>query len=241
MSLPADLPENPVRRAPRQSRSRRMVERVLRACAQELCERGLGGMNTNGVAERAGISVGSIYQYFPDKAALVQALRAQHAQAMAQACEDLWQDTAPATLHEAVQALVKGLFAAHALAPALHAVLEQVAPFFVLPQPGHEAAQALDGEACDHTVYLRLRRTLAAHRDELVLADLDLAAWVALTLADSLAHAAQAQAVPFAQAALVGAATQAVWGYLTGDMVSPLRQRAAQLSRAARQADEAWG
>ncbi|WP_408278659.1 TetR/AcrR family transcriptional regulator [Paraburkholderia sediminicola] len=62
------------RRAPSQPRSERMVATLLEAAAQVLETKGLEGFNTNAVAERAGVSIGSLYQYFPSKDALTIAL-----------------------------------------------------------------------------------------------------------------------------------------------------------------------
>lgn len=63
-----------MRRPPQQKRSREMVERLLDATAATLAERGLDNTTTNHIAERAGVSIGSLYQYFPDKQALIEAL-----------------------------------------------------------------------------------------------------------------------------------------------------------------------
>ena len=59
------------RKTPRQERSGRMNRFILEAAARVLEEDGPAGFNTNRVAERAGISVGSLYQYYPNKAALL--------------------------------------------------------------------------------------------------------------------------------------------------------------------------
>jgi AcrR family transcriptional regulator len=59
------------RKIPRQERSRRMERLLLEAAARVLEEAGPAGFNTNRVAERAGISVGSLYQYYPNKSALL--------------------------------------------------------------------------------------------------------------------------------------------------------------------------
>jgi AcrR family transcriptional regulator len=63
-----------MKKPPRQQRSREMVERLLDATAATLAERGLDNTTTNHIAERAGVSIGSLYQYFSDKQALVEAL-----------------------------------------------------------------------------------------------------------------------------------------------------------------------
>lgn len=62
------------RKAPLQRRSAQTVETVLEAAARILETRGLDGYTTNAVAERAGVSIGSLYQYFPNRDALTVAL-----------------------------------------------------------------------------------------------------------------------------------------------------------------------
>ena len=63
-----------LRRRPVQQRSAARVERMLEACAQLIDEVGYDGVTTTLIAERAGVAVGSLYQFFPDKRAVVQAL-----------------------------------------------------------------------------------------------------------------------------------------------------------------------
>ncbi|RLT93965.1 TetR/AcrR family transcriptional regulator [Ketobacter sp.] len=63
-----------MRKAPKQKRSREMVSRLLDATAATIARRGLDGTTTNHIADQAGVSIGSVYQYFPDKEALVESL-----------------------------------------------------------------------------------------------------------------------------------------------------------------------
>ena len=63
-----------MRKKPKQQRSREMVERLLDATATCLATEGLDATTTNHIAEEAGVSIGSLYQYFDDKDALVDAL-----------------------------------------------------------------------------------------------------------------------------------------------------------------------
>ena len=63
-----------MRKKPRQERSREMVEALGEATAETIAERGLADTTTNHIAARAGVSVGSLYQYFDGKNALVDAL-----------------------------------------------------------------------------------------------------------------------------------------------------------------------
>lgn len=59
------------RKAPRQARSNQLVEDILTAAARVLAEQGAHRFTTARVAERAGVSVGSLYQYFPNKASIL--------------------------------------------------------------------------------------------------------------------------------------------------------------------------
>ncbi|APR35016.1 TetR/AcrR family transcriptional regulator [Paraburkholderia sp. SOS3] len=62
------------RKKPSQARAEETVESIIEAAAQVLETSGLGGFNTNAIARRAGVSIGSLYQYFPGKDALTVAL-----------------------------------------------------------------------------------------------------------------------------------------------------------------------
>lgn len=62
------------RRKPKQERSKQLVADILEAAAQVLSEYGFENASTNKIAKRAGVSIGSLYQYFPDKESLVAAL-----------------------------------------------------------------------------------------------------------------------------------------------------------------------
>jgi AcrR family transcriptional regulator len=64
----------PLRRRPTQRRSARRVERMLDACATLLDEVGYEALSTTRIAERAGVAIGSVYQFFPDKRAITQEL-----------------------------------------------------------------------------------------------------------------------------------------------------------------------
>lgn len=74
------MPANPtpLRRRPVQQRSAQRVERMLEACATLIDELGYDGVTTTLIADRAGVAVGSLYQFFPDKRAVVQALTARN-------------------------------------------------------------------------------------------------------------------------------------------------------------------
>lgn len=68
--------ENPIvpRRQPRQARSRATCDWILEAATQIVAEHGIDALTTNAAADRAGVSIGSLYQYFPGKEAILAAL-----------------------------------------------------------------------------------------------------------------------------------------------------------------------
>lgn len=62
------------RKQPRQARAQHTVDAIIEAAARILEDQGHGGFTTNAVAELAGVSIGTLYQYFPDKDALLGSL-----------------------------------------------------------------------------------------------------------------------------------------------------------------------
>src|SRR6185436_592878 len=76
-----DAAKNEPRKRPKQARSQQTVDALLEATARVLGARGFEGATTNEIARVAGVSVGSLYQYFPSKEALVAALLEQRTRA----------------------------------------------------------------------------------------------------------------------------------------------------------------
>ena len=203
---PRSLPQP--RKAPRQARSQAMVEAILEATARVLAERGYAGTNTNVVAERAGVSVGSVYQYFPNKDSLVTALHERHGGQMYAAIAAVLAAERPDGLRGHVQAMVRALLAAHRVAPELHRVLEKEFPFFDAPR----AQSAADGG-----IFEQVRRLLETHRGKIAADDLDLATWMVLQTMESLVHAAVIEPpAMFRPDAVEAAIVQVLMGYLTG-------------------------
>jgi AcrR family transcriptional regulator len=116
------------RKIPQQERSQITVEAILIATAHILTVEGYNQFNTNRVAELAGVSIGSLYQYFPNKEALIFALAEHHANEMLELVryhlEELEDTSISAVLHQ----LVKAALAAHAVNPSLHRVLNEQIP-----------------------------------------------------------------------------------------------------------------
>jgi len=94
------------RKQPRQRRAEATVEAILEAAAQLVARRGLAGFNTNAVAERAGVSIGSLYQYFPNKDAIMAALIARQHDRQVQGLLEVLAVPPQGTLEDRVRALV---------------------------------------------------------------------------------------------------------------------------------------
>lgn len=84
-----------------------MVMSILEAAARVLARESLPGFNTNRVAEVAGVSVGSLYQYFPNKTALIAALIDRAQSGLAQAIESAVKGSEGQSLEASVHALVR--------------------------------------------------------------------------------------------------------------------------------------
>lgn len=78
------MDEKPLRRSPQQARSQKRVDEILEAASELLIEIGFEQMSTSAIAKRAGISVGSLYQFFANKDAVIQELGQRYLNEMAQ-------------------------------------------------------------------------------------------------------------------------------------------------------------
>jgi AcrR family transcriptional regulator len=119
-------PADAIRKEPRQARSRATIAAILDAAAHILGERGWAGITTNGVAETAGVSIGSLYQYFPNKLALVEAVRRRHFDEVLAVLRAAADSAMPRARR--IAAFVDGTIAVHSRYPAAHRVLLEEAP-----------------------------------------------------------------------------------------------------------------
>jgi AcrR family transcriptional regulator len=169
------------RKSASQDRSRLTVDALLEATARVLMKEGYDRASTNKIAAIAGVSIGSLYQYFPSKEALVAAVIDRHMHAMLQVVRDALVKVAARPVEVAARELVSVMIDAHRVNPKLHRVLaEQV------PRTGRlENIEAMEHEACT-----LVRAYLEAHRDELDIVDPESAAFICVTAVEALTHAA---------------------------------------------------
>ncbi|MDF2693929.1 MAG: Transcriptional regulator, TetR family, partial [Labilithrix sp.] len=177
----ARRPATSPRKNATQERARATVDALLAATARILVKVGYDHASTNKIAEAAGVSIGSLYQYFPSKEALVAAVIEKHTGEMMDLVRASLVRVAALPVREAARELVRIMIEAHRIEPKLHRVLvEQI------PRVGSmEHVERLDEEATR-----LVRAYLEAHRDEIAVDDLDMAAFLAVSSVEALTHVA---------------------------------------------------
>ncbi|QPC89584.1 TetR/AcrR family transcriptional regulator [Mesorhizobium sp. INR15] len=164
-----------------QERSRATVDALVEATARILIREGFDKASTNRIAEEAGVSVGSLYQYYPGKEALVAAVIDRHNREIMQVVRGAFAEVASLPVDRAVRRLVAVAIEAHRIDPKLHRVLAEQ-----IPRTGRlESVEAFNREA--HALF---KTYLEDHSNELRVADLGLAAFVCVTSIEALAHTA---------------------------------------------------
>jgi AcrR family transcriptional regulator len=207
----APQPAKKPRKQASQDRSRATVAALVEATARILVAEGFDKASTNRIAERAGVSIGSLYQYFPSKEALVLAVVERHNRDIWQVVGGVLAELESLTVAEAVRRLVAVAIEAHRVSPELHRVLSEQ-----IPRLGAlEQVETVNRQA--HAVF---RTYLESRRAELRVADLELAAFVCATSIEALAHNAVLHPVDMsadaAGQALIDHATRLITGYLQG-------------------------
>ena len=173
--MPASRANRPRRKA-KQERSRETVEIILEAAARVLLDQGYGLATTNRIAKKAGVSVGTLYEYFANKEAVFDALIQNELSSLVEAFRGEKQNpTAP--VDETISQLLLAGMAAMRFGPELFRSLEQV--------PNASFRRHL---ADARQLVLRLiKQLLEGHRDELRVTDLDLAAFMVVSAAEGVA------------------------------------------------------
>lgn len=101
-----ETPEN-VRKSPVQSRSKETVNAILDAAVQFFSDPALGAITTNRIAERAGVSIGTLYQYFPHKEAIVVAAVRRRGDALATTIGERLRTIAPTDVAGAAREVIR--------------------------------------------------------------------------------------------------------------------------------------
>lgn len=116
------------RKHPSQARSRATVEALVEATARTLVRDGDAAASTNRIADKTGVSIGSLYQYFPSKEALVAAVIERHNGGIMRRVRSALTEAASQPFDRAVRSLVSAAVQAHQIKPALHRLLMELVP-----------------------------------------------------------------------------------------------------------------
>lgn len=192
-----------------QRRAQATVDALIEATAHILVRDGFDQASTNRIARKAGVSIGSLYQYFPSKEALVAAVIGRHNQRLMQLVRDALAEVEGQPLETGARRLVAAAIDAHRLDPKLHRVLAEQTP---------RTGALANVEAFNGETYALFRTYLDAHRHEVRAMDLDMAAFVCVTSIEAVTHTAVIHRTDLltdeAAASLVEEATRLLMGYL---------------------------
>lgn len=166
------------RKRPSQARSQFTVEAILDAAAQVFEAHGYTAGTTNRIAERAGVSIGSVYEYFPNKDAIVVALAERELERERQEILMVLEGCKRKGLAGVLRQFVETIVGFHARSPALHRILFDEAEH---PPEAHACVLRFE-ESLAHA----LERALRPRR--LAVEDPDLAAHLIVQTTESLAH-----------------------------------------------------
>ncbi|TAL32859.1 TetR family transcriptional regulator [Phenylobacterium sp.] len=144
------------RKTPKQARSTELVAAILEAAAQVLAKEGAQRFTTARVAEKAGVSVGSVYQYFPNKAAILFRLQTDEWRETTDLLREILGDRSRPP-PERLRALVRAFIRSECEEAGMRVALNDAAPLYRdAPEArwarlsGHDAAQAFMDEALPH-------------------------------------------------------------------------------------------
>jgi AcrR family transcriptional regulator len=169
----------PRRRKPRQRRARQTVEAILDAVIRILKRKGFHAITTNHIAEVAGVSIGSVYQYFPDKQAIFVAIHGRHLNEIDRLIHTTLVEHAASSLNDLVRGIVDAMIDAHTDDPELYELLSTEVP--------HRADGTRDFSVRFHGPF---RLAIASRVRKLKGRELDKTVFIVTHMVESLCHGA---------------------------------------------------
>lgn len=157
------------RKRPSQKRSATTVAAILGAAAHILERDGLDALTTNAVAERAGVSIGSLYQYFPGKAVLLaELIRSERAKLVARI--DAIAAAPPASLEAMIISLINAAVEHQLARPALARALDYAEQVLPIDQETDVLTRKVAAQIADMLAKHEVEAPLQAARDLVALA-----------------------------------------------------------------------
>jgi AcrR family transcriptional regulator len=206
------------KKAPIQARAQATVKAILDATARILVARGYAGLTTNHVAAKAGVSVGTLYEWFPGKEALVLALVDRHIaqaeQVLMRCASSLAAEVPMMSPYALARSLATAMIELHEDDPRLHRVLSEE-----VPRPPQVRARL---EAIEARATAALSALLASH-PRMRAPDPELAARVIAIVLDAAAHrwATDPRGAPVPRDVWIEELARLIGGYLEGMSGAP--------------------
>lgn len=194
------------RKQPAQSRSKATVRALVEAGAQVLVTEGWGQLTTSKVAQRAGVSIGTLYQYYPSKEALMKAVADAHVDRITLAVAQAATEASSLPLMRHIEVVLRALYRAKLgegkLSTAITLVLLEIeGPLYV--------------ERALHKSQALVRMLLQMHQREHQVADVDLAAFVLVRAVNGVVSALLLRdSEPLDEARVVAELVRLAEGYL---------------------------
>ncbi|TEA77728.1 TetR family transcriptional regulator [Allopusillimonas ginsengisoli] len=195
------------RKQPQQARSTELVAAILQAAAQVLAKEGANRFTTARVAERAGVSVGSVYQYFPNKAAILFRLQSDEWQQTADMLRDILEDMRKPPF-ERLRSLVHAFIQSECDEAEMRVALNDAAPLY-RDAPEAQAARSSSDRAM--TVFMQEVLPHASKRTRALAGDL-----ITTTLSKVGKHFSESRRTPAEIRAYSNAMADMFCGYLKG-------------------------
>ena len=203
-----------------------MVERIIAACHDVLLERGYDATTTNHIAERAGISPGSLYQYFPDKTAILAEVLDRYSSDLVARMSRAFLSALGSPTSDAVRRLVTAMLDAYEENPGLLRVLVEQIP------RSPDSARAVFARRMDDMLTTAILAQPGQHPDR----PADVAAWLVVRTVEHVTISWILERSGHDRSVLIDELTALIVGYLDG-----ARSRAGEAPPPARRTPEPWG
>ncbi|MGW6062771.1 TetR/AcrR family transcriptional regulator [Streptomyces sp. NPDC055189] len=167
------------RKQPRQVRAELTRQRILDAAARVFAEYGYAAGTTNRIAERARVSIGSLYQYYPNKDAILVELLTRHLDAGMAAAPLDEDDLLPGSIEGIMRFYVRGAIENHREDPQL---------LRVMMEQGPRAPELLERVAQSERKRIAYARKLLRNHPDVLVADVDIAARLVVSTVEMVVH-----------------------------------------------------
>ncbi len=177
-----------LKKEPKQPRARQTVTRIIDATAELVRELGVDGITTNKVAERANVNIASLYQYFPNKQALISALLQRYLNEITQVLNQVLVQLGDASVEESSRAWAQ---------MSIQYYRQSDGVFTEILKNQYANTTLPEMREFEHRLMEAIRRFLVKQRDQLQVEDLDLSIYIAFSACTSVIAKHVMEPVPY--------------------------------------------